>query len=69
MTVSVAAAEPVDLTGLTCLQQGMNSGPLTWDFYGDVAIREYVAGQGKPIRFERIGVRAYQRFRNLDGAI
>ena len=69
MTVSVAAAEPVDLTGFTCLQKGGSSGPHTWDFYGDVAIREWVAGEGKPVRFERIGVGAYQRFRSLDGEI
>lgn len=68
LTVSVAVAEPVDLTGLTCLQQ-RRLGPVTWDFYGDVAIREYVAGDGKPIRFERIGEGAYQRIRNLDGEI
>jgi hypothetical protein len=68
LTVSVAVAEPVDLTGLTCLQQ-RGSGPVTWDFYGDIAIREYVAGDGRPIRFERIGEGAYQRIRNLDGEI
>ena len=39
MTMSVAVAEPVDLTGLTCLHQ-MPIGPVTRDFYGDVAIRE-----------------------------
>ncbi len=68
MTVSVAVAEPVDLTGLTCLQQ-RGLGPVTWDFYGDVAIREYVAGDGRPVRFERIGEGAYQRIRNHDGEI
>ena len=68
LNLSVAVAKPVDLTGLTCLQQrGM--GPVTWDFYGDVAIREYVAGSGRPVRFERIGEGAYQRIRNLDGKI
>jgi hypothetical protein len=68
LTVSVAVAEPVDLTGLTCSQQ-RRFGPVTWDFYGDVAIREYVAGDGRPVRFERIGEGAYQRIRNLDGEI
>jgi hypothetical protein len=68
LTFSVAVAEPVDLTGLTCLQQ-RGLGPVTWDFYGDVAIREYVAGDGRPVRFERIGEGAYQRIRNLDGEI
>ena len=66
--VSAAVAEPVDLTGLTCLQQ-RRLGPVTWDFYGDVAIREYVAGSGAPVRFERIGEGAYERIRNLDGEI
>ncbi|WP_146204956.1 hypothetical protein [Meridianimarinicoccus roseus] len=65
---AVAVAKPVDLTGLTCLQQ-RGLGPVTWDFYGDVAIREYVAGDGSPVRFERIGEGAYQRIRNLDGEI
>lgn len=68
LTLSVAVAEPVDLTGLTCLQQ-RELGPVTWDFYGDVAIREYVAGDGRPVRLERIGEGAYQRIRNLDGEI
>jgi len=68
MIVSVAVAEPVDLTGLTCLQQ-RGRGPVTWDFYGDVAIREYAAGDGRPVRFERIGEGAYQRIRNHDGGI
>ena len=68
LTVSVAVAEPVDLTGLTCVQK-RELGPVTWDFYGDVAIREYPAGDGRPVRFERIGEGAYQRIRNLDGEI
>ena len=48
MNISVAVAGPVDLTGRTCLQQ-RELGPVTWDFYGDVAIREYVAGDGRPV--------------------
>ena len=68
MNISVAVAGPVDLTGRTCLQQRV-LGPVTWDFYGDVAIREYVAGDGRPVRFERIGEGAYQRIQNYDGEI
>lgn len=68
LAVSEAVAKPVDMTGLTCLQQ-RGLGPVTWDFYGDVAIREYPAGDGKPVLFERIGEGAYQRYRNLDGKI
>ena len=46
LAISEAVAKPIDLTGLTCLQH-RGRGPVTWDFYGDVAIREYPAGDAQ----------------------
>ncbi len=61
-----AQAEPVDLTGLTCVRM-TNFGPNTWEFYGDIAVRRYAQGQGRPQRFVRVGEGAYERYSRIDG--
>lgn len=65
-TASAAVARPVDMTGLSCTRQTW-AGPITWDFYGDVATRSYAEGQGQPQRFSRVGEGAYERYSNSDG--
>ncbi|GLO70049.1 hypothetical protein MACH17_15660 [Phaeobacter inhibens] len=42
-------------------------GPQTWEFYGDIAVRRYAEGQGRPQRFVRVGEGAYERYSRLDG--
>lgn len=57
---------PVDLTGLSCVRETA-FGPNTWDFYGDIAVRSYADGQGRPQRFIRVGEGAYERYSRIDG--
>ncbi|MEP4336662.1 MAG: hypothetical protein ABJ360_09765, partial [Roseobacter sp.] len=59
-----AQAEPVDLTGLTCVRM-TNFGPNAWEFYGDIAVRRYAQGQGRPQRFVRVGEGAYERYSRI----
>jgi len=67
LTVGTSAqTEPVDLTGLSCLRM-TNFGPNTWEFYGDIAVRRYDEGQGRPQRFFRVGEGAYERYSQIDG--
>lgn len=61
-----AKTEPVDLTSLSCVHM-TNLGPITWEFYGDIAVRRYDEGQGQPQRFVRVGEGAYERFSRIDG--
>ena len=61
-----AHAEPVDLTGLSCVRM-TDFGPNTWEFYGDIAVRRYAEGQGRPQRFVRVGEGAYERYSRIDG--
>lgn len=63
---TAAQTQPVDLTGLSCIRM-TNSGPNTWEFYGDIAIRRYDKGQGRPQKFVRVGEGAYERYSSLDG--
>ncbi len=63
---AVVRADPVDLTGLSCVRMtkfGLNY----WDFFGDIAVRRYEEGQGRPQRFVRVGRGAYERFSRIDG--
>lgn len=62
MTAPVAA-EPVDMTGISCSRL-TNYGEQTWDFFGDVAIRYY--GDGSVSRLPRIGEGAYEKY-NKEG--
>jgi len=61
-----AQAEPVDLTGMSCVRM-TNFGQNTWEFYGDIAVRRYEEGQGRPQRFVRVGEGAYERYSRSDG--
>ena len=61
-----AQTEPVDLTGLSCVRM-TKFGPNTWEFYGDIAVRRYDKGQGRPQRFVRVGEGAYERYSRIDG--
>lgn len=61
-----AQAEPVDLTGLSC-ERMTNFGPNIWEFYGDIAVRRYDEGQGRPQKFFRVGDGAYERYSRVDG--
>ncbi|MEO9894802.1 MAG: hypothetical protein ABJD13_02455 [Paracoccaceae bacterium] len=61
-----AQPEPVDLTGLSCVRM-TNFGPNTWEFYGEIAVRKYDEGQGRPQRFVRVGEGAYERYSRIDG--
>ncbi|WP_139222476.1 hypothetical protein [Celeribacter halophilus] len=61
-----AQSKPVDLTGLSCTRETA-FGPNTWDFYGDIAVRSYADGQGRPQRFIRVGEGAYERYSRIDG--
>lgn len=61
-----AQAEPVDLTGLSCVRM-TNNGPNTWEFYGDIAVRRYAEGHGQPQRLVRVGEGAYERYSRTDG--
>ena len=63
---SPAVSKPVDLTGLSCVRM-TNFGPNTWEFYGDIAVRMYADGQGRPQSFVRVGEGAYERYSRLDG--
>ncbi|OUD09627.1 hypothetical protein BVC71_07250 [Marivivens niveibacter] len=64
LTAPAAYAKPVDLTGYSCLRTN-NLGPQRWDFYGDIAVRNY--GDGTPTRFFRVGEGAYEKYSRLDG--
>ena len=66
MQSAPAEAKPVDLTGLSCVRM-TNSGPNTWEFYGDIAVRVRDKGQGRPQRYVRVGDGAYERYSHLDG--
>lgn len=59
-----AQAEPVDLTGLTCVREN-NLGQQIWDFYGDVAAQYYSDGS-PPFELVRVGEGAYQKY-SYDG--
>ncbi len=61
-----AQTEPADLTGLSCVRM-TNFGPNTWEFYGEIAVRRYDEGQGRPQRFVRVGEGAYERYSRIDG--
>ncbi|NOR29891.1 MAG: hypothetical protein GQ539_02200 [Sulfitobacter sp.] len=61
-----AQTEPADLTGLSCVRM-TNFGSNTWDFYGDIAVKRYGQGQGRPQRFVRVGEGAYERYSQFDG--
>ena len=52
-------ANPVDLTGSSC-HTFSSFGTVTWEFYGDVAIRYYEDGTMQ--RFPRIGDGAYEKY-------
>lgn len=61
-----ANSEPVDMTGFSCVRMTIH-GPNTWEFYGEIAVRRYAEGQGRPQRFVRVGKGAYERYSRLDG--
>lgn len=63
---SPAHSKPVDLTGLSCVRETA-LGPNTWEFYGDIAVRNYPKDQGLPQRFIRVGEGAYERYSSIDG--
>tara|TARA_R100000789_G_C2943325_1_gene132757 strand:- start:183 stop:494 length:312 start_codon:yes stop_codon:yes gene_type:complete len=42
-------------------------GSNTWEFYGDIAVRMYNEGGGRPQRFIRVGEGAYERYSRFDG--
>lgn len=52
------AADPVDLTGLTCIRS-LPHGVQTWEFFGDVAVSYY--DDGSISRLTRIGPGAYEK--------
>lgn len=58
------AAQPVDMTGLACTLP-TKFGPLTWEFYGDIAVRYY--SDGSVSRLPRVGEGAYEKY-NSDGS-
>ena len=67
LLISVPAqSKPVDLTGLSCVQE-TDFGPITWEFYGGIAVRSYPEDQGRPQRFIRVGEGAYERYSLRDG--
>lgn len=61
-----AHSNPVDLTGLSCVRETA-FGPNIWEFYGDIAVRNYPENQGRPQRFIRVGEGAYERYSRSDG--
>lgn len=66
LTSAPARSKPIDLTGLSCVRENA-LGPQTWEFYGDIAVRNYAEGQGRPQRFIRVGEGAYERYSRIDG--
>ena len=66
LTSRPAHSNPVDLTGLSCVRETA-FGPNIWEFYGDIAVRNYPENQGRPQRFIRVGEGAYERYSRSDG--
>jgi hypothetical protein len=52
------AADPVDLTGMTCVRSAPY-GMQTWEFFGDIAINYYADGSFS--RLTRVGPGAYEK--------